>query len=90
MRLFDRHSCAQLDTSEIVCWGDNSYGQLGDGTKSRIRDLSSCRYFCHEPSLIKVCLSAWVALATVFFLAACGERRELAHGSRRDRIGSWT
>ena len=26
------HACAILDDWSIVCWGDNQYGQLGDGT----------------------------------------------------------
>lgn len=26
------HACTMLQTGEILCWGDNSYGQLGDGT----------------------------------------------------------
>ena len=32
-----RHTCAAIsDTWVIVCWGDNSYGELGNGTvKSR-------------------------------------------------------
>jgi alpha-tubulin suppressor-like RCC1 family protein len=30
----DSHTCAILDNSQVKCWGDNTYGQLGQGNNS--------------------------------------------------------
>ncbi len=32
IRAHETHSCARLTTGQVVCWGDNADGQLGDGT----------------------------------------------------------
>jgi regulator of chromosome condensation (RCC1) repeat-containing protein/Regulator of Chromosome Condensation (RCC1) repeat protein len=32
------HTCVLVDTGEVYCWGDNSYGQLGAGVASSVDD----------------------------------------------------
>jgi Regulator of chromosome condensation (RCC1) repeat len=34
VRAGNNHSCARLGSGAVLCWGDNSSGQLGDGTRS--------------------------------------------------------
>ncbi|MDC1420353.1 hypothetical protein N8653_06515, partial [Euryarchaeota archaeon] len=35
-----RHTCAILDDGSVSCWGDNNYGQLGDGTTTSRNTLT--------------------------------------------------
>jgi len=38
------YSCALLASGRVRCWGNNSYGQLGDGTdESRLNPVEVCR-----------------------------------------------
>jgi len=34
----EAHSCAALEDGRLFCWGHNSHGQLGDGTRADQRD----------------------------------------------------
>jgi len=35
------HTCAKLDNSQVICWGRNDKGQLGQGNKNQIGDSNS-------------------------------------------------
>jgi len=32
----DRHTCARLRDGRVSCWGNNDFGQAGDGTPGRV------------------------------------------------------
>ena len=43
------HSCALMPDQTVWCWGQNTTGQLGDGTATDSLSRSGCRA-CHRPS----------------------------------------
>ena len=35
------HSCARTPTGTVLCWGDNTYGQIGDGSVNTERNVAT-------------------------------------------------
>ncbi len=57
------HSCAILKGGQVACWGDNLYGQLGDGTsKNRLR-----------PTLVLGLTNVTSLSAGAYYTCAAGE-----------------
>lgn len=38
LALGNEHSCVLYETGDVLCWGDNFYGQLGQGTTTTVGD----------------------------------------------------
>jgi alpha-tubulin suppressor-like RCC1 family protein len=77
-----RHSCALMKLGAVECWGDNAYGELGDGTTARrlkpvaVRGLHGLRA---------------VAAGEAFACALTGSGRVACWGdNRRGELGDGT
>jgi alpha-tubulin suppressor-like RCC1 family protein len=80
------HSCALLRTGAVRCWGSNSYGQLGDGTRTDRRTPTAV---VMSTEVQAIATGTWHTCALTRTGAVhCWGRNEygqLGDGSRTDR-----
>ena len=61
--LSNRHSCALHQTGNISCWGDNEYGQLGDGTVGKADDYNPVPVVVDSVPVVVVGISDAIAVS---------------------------
>ncbi|MBK8050713.1 MAG: hypothetical protein IPK16_28555 [Anaerolineales bacterium] len=57
-----RHTCALLESGAVVCWGDNTYGALGDGTTTSHNTAVAVSGLDHDVVALAASQSATCAL----------------------------
>lgn len=82
------HTCAVLDTGAVTCWGDNTWGQFGNGTTTPSITTGSAS----TPVLLEAGVRALSVAASNNFTCAVSERgRVYCWGDNRDgRLGDGT
>ncbi|MBL0124814.1 MAG: Ig-like domain repeat protein [Betaproteobacteria bacterium] len=66
------HTCAQTTSGYLMCWGNNSYGQLGDNTAIRRSALDYVFGFGPRPTLVSSTNVASVAQSVTYTLNITG------------------
>eukprot|EP00669_Euglena_mutabilis_P011849 TRINITY_DN6456_c0_g1_i1.p1 TRINITY_DN6456_c0_g1~~TRINITY_DN6456_c0_g1_i1.p1 ORF type:complete len:304 (-),score=5.93 TRINITY_DN6456_c0_g1_i1:259-1170(-) len=78
--LGDSHSCSILSSQALYCWGDNSYGQLGDGTTGQ-RSSPTMPVSLSGALEVSPCFTSTVALSSSNAVYAWGQNTKCQLGS---------
>ena len=83
----DYFTCVMLDNDEVKCWGDNQYGQLGDGTTTDKTSPPSSAYVPNRAVALVAGDEQACAIMDDESLTCWGrnEHGELGHGGATDR-----
>lgn len=59
------HTCAILDNGELVCWGRNNFGQLGDGSDSQSNNPTGVVFSSSSAVPVQVSSGDWHSCAVL-------------------------
>ncbi len=60
-----QHACALLSDSSLRCWGDNKFGQIGDGTWESKGDPIHIQGFDHQDPIISISAGSAITCAVI-------------------------